>query len=156
MHIHLLAVGTRMPGWVDQGFADYAARLPREWGLRLAEIPAARRGSGGGAARAVAHEGERMLAAIPSAARAVALDEHGAGWSTRDLAQRLADWMRGGTDVALLVGGADGLAPACLERARERWSLSALTLPHGLVRVIVAEQLYRAWTILNRHPYHRA
>jgi 23S rRNA (pseudouridine1915-N3)-methyltransferase len=96
-----------------------------------------------------------MLAALPSGARVVALDEGGDPWRTRDLARRLEGWMRGGSDVALLVGGPDGLAPAVLERADERWCLSGLTLPHALVRVVVAESLYRAWSVLENHPYHR-
>lgn len=172
MKIVLAAVGTRMPGWVDAAFADYAKRLPAACRLELREVPAARRGAGKGRAggsaagrRAVAapepepepvrREGEGLLRAAPAGARLVALDEGGAAWSSAELAERLAGWLAGGRDVALLAGGPDGLARACLERAELRWSLSPLTFPHALVRVIVAEQLWRAWSILERHPYHR-
>src|SRR5690606_28040779 len=109
------------------------------------------------AAQAVADEGERMLAAVPAGAHVVALDEHGAAWSTAELARRLEHWSGlGSSAVCFLIGGPDGLAPACLARARERWSLSALTLPHGLVRIVAAEALYRAVSLLEGHPYHRA
>lgn len=144
-----------MPGWVDAGYDDYARRLPAECSLHLVEVPLARRTRTGDPRRALAREGELLLKAVPDGAAVVALDERGAGWRTRDIAQRLSRWMQEGRDVALLVGGPDGLAPACLERARARWSLSPLTLPHGLVRIIVAEQIYRAWSLLHHHPYHR-
>ncbi len=155
MQIHLIAVGTRMPGWVDEGFKEYAKRLPRECSLRLVEIPLGRRPKSGDVSRAIGEEGERMLAAIPKGARVVALEVDGRSWSTGDLAGQLDGWLGSGQDVALLVGGPDGLAPACQERAQQRWSLSALTLPHPLVRVLLAEQLYRAWTVYKGHPYHR-
>ncbi len=156
MRIHLLAVGSRMPRWVDAGYEDYARRLPRECSLHLVEIPLVRRTRTGDPRRAREREGERLLRAIPDGARVVALDEGGAGWRTRDVARRLSRWMLEGRDLALLVGGPDGLARACQERAEARWSLSPLTLPHGLVRIIVAEQMYRAWSLLHHHPYHRA
>ncbi len=155
MHLYLIAVGTRMPGWVQAAYEDYARRLPAQFGLRLVEVPAVRAAKGSPAARRIAREGERQLAAVPRGATVVALDEAGAAWSTRDLARQLASWQARGRDVALLVGGADGLAPACREGASASWSLSRLTLPHALVRVIVAEQVYRAWSLLNKHPYHR-
>ncbi len=155
MQIQLIAVGTRMPGWVDEGFKEYAKRLPRECSLRLVEIPLGRRPKSGDVSRAMAEEGERMLAAIPKGALVVALEVDGRSWSTEDLAGQLDGWLGSGQDVALLVGGPDGLAPACQERAQQRWSLSALTLPHPLVRVLLAEQLYRAWTVYKGHPYHR-
>ena len=161
LKIVLAAVGTRMPGWVDAGFEAYAKRLPRACRLTLREVPTAYRGAagrkGGGApAASVRREGEGLLRAVPSGARVVALDERGTVWSTADLAERLEAWLADGRDTALLAGGPDGLAPACRERADLTWSLSPLTFPHGLVRVIVAEQLWRAWSLLNRHPYHRA
>ena len=156
MRIHLISVGHRVPGWVAQGYAEYAKRLPPECTLQLTEIPAGRRGKGRSAQRAVADEGGRMLKAIPARSRVVALDMAGQAWSTEQLARRLAVWMAGGSDLALLVGGPDGLDRACLQRAGERWSLSPLTFPHPLVRVILAEQLYRAWSLLQGHPYHRA
>jgi 23S rRNA (pseudouridine1915-N3)-methyltransferase len=155
VRIHLIAVGTRMPRWVGDGYHEYARRLPKAASLHLVEIASGPRSKAGSPARALAAEGRRLLAAIPSGARVVALDERGAAWSTRALAARLQRWMQGGRDVALLVGGPDGLAECVLARADARWSLSTLTLPHGLVRVVVAEQLYRAWTVLDHHPYHR-
>lgn len=155
MQIHLLAVGTRMPDWVTQGYEEFAKRLPPECRLRLVEIPAGKRGKGADLNRLIKEEGERMLAAIPKGARVIALDVQGDAWATAQLAQRLDEWRHDGRDIALLVGGPDGLAPPCLERAAERWSLSKLTFPHPLVRIVIAEQLYRAWSILQNHPYHR-
>jgi 23S rRNA (pseudouridine1915-N3)-methyltransferase len=155
MRIHLIAVGKRLPDWMNAGFDAYAKRLPRDW-LRLTEVATARRGAGPGTAeRARRHEGERMLAAIPPAARPIALDESGRTLDTRAISQRMSGWMHAGDDVALLIGGPDGLAPACLAIAAEVWSLSRLTFPHGLARIIIAEQLYRAWSLLQHHPYHR-
>lgn len=156
MHIHLIAVGQRMPGWVRAGFEEYVTRLPPSLTLRLTELPLGDRGKGSDPQRALAQQGRKMAAAIPVRARVVALDVKGSRWSTEDLAERLTAWMGDGRDVALIVGGPDGVSPPCLARADERWSLSALTFPHMLVRVIVAEQLYRAWTITTNHPYHRA
>lgn len=155
MHIHLIAIGTRMPDWVDRGFHEYVRRLPKECRLRLVEIPAGQRGKGADPLRCVQTEGERMLAALPRYARVVALDVKGRQWSTEELAEVLGDWLLLGSDVALLVGGPDGLAPAVLQRADARWSLSRLTLPHMLVRVVIAEQIYRSTSILKSHPYHR-
>jgi len=156
MRIHFLAVGQRVPDWVERGYQDFARRLPPECRLHLTEIAAARRTKGADTDRLRAAEGERLLAALPRDAYAVALEVGGASWSTAQLAARLAAWMQGGRDVALLVGGPDGLAPECLRRADALWSLSALTLPHALVRIVVAEQIYRAWTLYKGHPYHRA
>ena len=154
MRLRLVAVGTRMPGWVDDGFNEYAGRMPRECRLELREVALGRRSRGADTARAVSTEGERLLAASEGCLR-VCLDVRGAAVDTAGLSRRLAGWLQDGQDVALLVGGPDGLAPECLGAARWRWSLSPLTLPHGLVRVLVAEQLYRAWTVLSGHPYHR-
>lgn len=156
MNIHLIAVGERMPAWVQQGYAEYAKRLPPECALRLIEIAPGRRSKGSDPARAIQEEGERMLAALPKGALVVALDERGREWSTLELAGQLRNWLQDGRDVALLVGGPDGLAPPCRSRAAQAWSLSRLTLPHPLVRIVVAEQLYRAWSVLQNHPYHRA
>lgn len=155
MRIHLLAVGERMPAWVDRGYEEFARRLPPECALRLVPIRPGRRSKGADIARLVAGEGERLLAAVPPGALVVALDVRGAAWSTEALAGRLAGWLGDGRDVALMVGGPDGLAPHCRERADLAWSLSPLTLPHALVRIVVAEQVYRAWTICRGHPYHR-
>ncbi len=156
LRLHLIAAGDRPPRWVAEGFDDYARRLVGDVTLRLVEVDVARRVKGADVARAVADEGKRMLAAVPPTARVVALAVEGQAWSTDDVVARLATWTTDGRDVALLVGGPDGLAPACLARAEDRWSLGPLTLPHMLVRVIVAEALYRAWTVRARHPYHRA
>jgi 23S rRNA (pseudouridine1915-N3)-methyltransferase len=156
MRIHFLAVGQRVPGWVEQGYEDFARRLPPECRLVLTEIAAARRTKNSEPGSLRAAEGERLLAALPRGAQVVALDVRGTAWSTEQLAGRLAGWMQAGRDVALLAGGPDGLAPECLQRADATWSLSALTLPHALVRIVVAEQIYRAWTIYAGHPYHRA
>lgn len=156
MRIRLVAVGTRMPGWVGEGFSEYAKRLPRECSLELIEIPVSKRRKQLTAEQARAEEGRQMLAAIPGDCHVVALDVKGKAWSTEQLADRLRDWMGSGRNVALLVGGPDGLHRDCLDRADQCWSLSALTYPHALVRVILAEQLYRAWSITVGHPYHRS
>lgn len=156
MRLHLLAVGTRLPAWINAGMAEYANRLPADYHWTLHEIPVSKRGKSTDLARAVREEGARMLAAIPPHAEVITLEVAGRAWSTEQLAEALADWQQGGRDIALCIGGPDGLAPEVRERASRRWSLSPLTLPHGLVRVIVTEQLYRAWSILNNHPYHRA
>jgi 23S rRNA (pseudouridine1915-N3)-methyltransferase len=155
MYVHLIAVGTRMPHWVKTGFADYASRLPRECRLKLIEIPAGRRNKHSQIERVLREEGERILAAIPSGARIVALDVEGQQWSTDQFVKRLDTWLKEGLDLALLVGGPEGLASTCLTHAEMVWSVSKLTFPHPLVRIIVAEQLYRAWSILRHHPYHR-
>lgn len=156
MRIHLLAVGTRMPSWVVEGYREYTRRLPRECSLHLVEIPPAKRHKSLTAEQARQQEGQALLAALPKDCNVVALDVRGKPWSTETLAAQLDDWLLSGRDVALLVGGPDGLSDACLERADQRWSLSALTYPHALVRIVLAEQLYRAWTISTGHPYHRS
>lgn len=155
MNIHLIAIGTRMPAWVDSGYEEYAKRLPRECRLNLIEIAPEKRFKKPDITRIKSRECQRLTAAIPSGAQVLALDEHGKSWNTRQLAKRLSDWLAGGRNIALLVGGPDGLDPDCLDRADERWSLSPLTLPHPLVRVILAEQIYRAWSLHQGHPYHR-
>lgn len=156
MHLHLIAVGKRMPRWVTAGFDDYARRLPAQLALRLVEIPPAARTSGKAARDGMREEAERIQRARPALAHTVVLDERGQQWSSEELSQRLRRWMQAGRDVAFIVGGADGVDASLKKQADELWSLSPLTLPHALVRVVIAEQLYRAWTLLNRHPYHRA
>lgn len=155
MNIHLVAVGTRMPGWIREGYEEYAKRLPRECALKLLEIAPERRTSKANISRIRKAECERLLDAVPPGCLRVALDERGGNWSTRELAARIDGWLADGRDVSLLVGGPDGLDEDCLKRAELRWSLSPLTLPHTLVRVVVAEQIYRAWSLLQGHPYHR-
>jgi len=145
-----------MPDWVESAAREYTKRMPTTCTLQITEIAAFRGSQSTPPETRKRQEAERLLTAIPGGARVIALDEHGKQWNSANLARRLQDWMLSGDEVALLVGGADGLDPACLERAEMSWSLSDLTLPHAMVRVIVAEQLYRAWTILNNHPYHRA
>jgi len=156
MNIHLIAVGEKMPRWVQDGYGEYAKRLPAECALKLVEIAPGKRGKNADIARAMRDEGERMLAAIPKGARVIALEVNGREWATEQLATQLEGWLGGGQDIALLVGGPEGLADDCRQRAHQLWSLSPLTLPHPLVRVLLAEQLYRAWSILRGHPYHRA
>jgi len=153
--IRLIAVGERMPAWVDAGVADYTRRLPRGWTLAVEEVDRPRRARQDSPSQRQAHEGERLLARCPQDAMIVALDPRGEPWTTRQLADHLASWRQAYAGVALLVGGPDGLSRACLEASHRHWSLSPLTLPHGLVRVIVAEQMYRAWSLLHHHPYHR-
>ncbi|MDE1885673.1 MAG: 23S rRNA (pseudouridine(1915)-N(3))-methyltransferase RlmH [Xanthomonadaceae bacterium] len=152
MRAYLIAVGERMPAWVQQGWAEYAKRLSRELPLQLVEISTKSRDP----ARTITEEGAALLAAIPKGAHTVALDGRGKPWSSEELAQQLARWRMQGKDLAFLVGGADGLAPDVFARADQRWSLGPLTLPHPLVRIVVAEQLYRAASLLANHPYHRA
>jgi 23S rRNA (pseudouridine1915-N3)-methyltransferase len=156
MLIRVIAVGTRMPAWVESGIAEYRKRLPPEIQFDIREIALAQRGKNADLVRAMQQEGEGMLAAIGARDHVIALDVKGKTFSTEQFATQLAQWQQQGDAVSILVGGPDGLAPACLERAQQRWSLSALTLPHPLVRVLFAEQLYRAWSINSNHPYHRA
>lgn len=155
MQIHLIAVGSKMPEWVTEGFDEFSKRLPGECSLKLVEIPAGKRGKNADIVRLTREEGERTLAAIPKGSLVVALDVKGRPWSTEQLSQQLKGWLEGGRDVALMIGGPEGLADSCRARADALWSLSPLTFPHPLVRIVVAEQLYRAWSILQNHPYHR-
>jgi 23S rRNA (pseudouridine1915-N3)-methyltransferase len=154
MRLVLIAAGTRLPEWVNAGYEEYAARFTNDYRLELKEIALGQRGAGD-ARQAIAKEGERMLAAIPSGAYVVALQVTGRALSSEQLAQFLEARAQDGRDVAFCIGGPDGLAPQVDERAQLRWSLSALTLPHALARVMVAEALYRAVSIVKRHPYHR-
>ncbi len=155
MRLRVIAVGTRLPGWVAAAFEDYARRLHGPLRVELEELAAARRTASMPAVRATEAEGRRILAALAPRDHVVALDEHGTQFSTSELARWLEERRRSGQDLACIIGGADGLAPAVLARAQRRWSLSRLTLPHGLVRVVLIEQLYRASTLLAGHPYHR-
>jgi len=146
MRIKLIAAGNKMPAWIDQGFDHYNTRLPKEYRLQLREIGLTK---GGGM------DENKMLSAIPKNATVIALAVDGENWSSETLADHLQHWSNAGRDIALLIGGPDGLTPACEQTARQRWSLSALTLPHPLVRIVVVEQIYRAWSQLQGHPYHR-
>ena len=153
--MRLIAAGTRMPAWVDAGFSDYAGRLRGDYRLELVEIPLGQRGRGD-PARAIASEGERMLAAAGDRSAIVALQVGGRALDTEQLARWLEGRARSGQPLAFCIGGPDGLAPGVDARAVLRWSLSPLTLPHGLARVVAAEALYRAVTVLKGQPYHRA
>ena len=155
MKLQLVAVGTRMPAWVCAGFQEYQRRFPRDLPLELVEIPAGKRGKNADIDRILHKEGEQMLAAVGKSARVVTLDIPGRPWTTEQLAEQLTRWQLDCRDTAILIGGPEGLAPACKAAAEQSWSLSPLTLPHPLVRVVAAESLYRAWSINNNHPYHR-
>ena len=155
MRIQLVAVGTKMPAWVEQGYQAYARRFPADMPLQLHEIPAQKRGKNADYHRILDKEGDTCLAAIPKGNRIVTLEVTGKPWDTPALASQLSKWQMDGRDVSLLIGGPEGLAPQCIAASEQKWSLSPLTLPHPLVRVVVAESLYRAWSINNNHPYHR-
>lgn len=155
MRIDLISVGSRMPEWVRQGYEEYSKRLPKECELVLREIAPGKRLKSRGLSRLVQEEGKRMLASVPRDSHVVVLEPTGKEWNSEQLAESLARWQSGGRNVALLVGGPDGLAEACRQRADESWSLSRLTFPHPLARIIVAEQIYRAFSLLCNHPYHK-
>ena len=155
MKLRVLAVGTKMPSWVQEGVREYSKRLPADCALEFVEIPAGHRARNSNSAQAMAQEAEAIYRAIRPQDHLVALDVLGKLWSTERLSEHLADWRMSGRNVALLVGGPDGLAPEILQKVQQRWSLSKLTFPHPLVRIVLAEQLYRAWTLLQGHPYHK-
>jgi 23S rRNA (pseudouridine1915-N3)-methyltransferase len=154
VRLTILSVGHRAPAWIQDGFNEYAKRMPAEARIEVVELkPEERSGTSTDKAKAV--EGERILAALPRGATLIALDERGKSVTTQGLSVMLSQWMRDATQPVFVIGGADGLSDAVRQRADKLISLSALTLPHALVRVVLAEQLYRTWSILARHPYHR-
>lgn len=155
MRVTILSVGHKMPAWIQDGFHEYVRRMPPEIRVELVELKPEERGAGKSAEKAKEIEGERLIAAVPAGATLLALDEKGKAVSTQGLSVMLSAWMRDAVHPAFAIGGADGLSAAVKERADKLVSLSMLTLPHALVRVVLAEQLYRAWSILARHPYHR-
>jgi len=155
MRLQLIATGTKMPSWVESGFQEYARRFPPEMPLELVEIAAGKRTKKADINRLTDAEGEKMLQAVNKQARIVTLEVGGKPWSTQKLSQRLEHWQQDGRDVSFLIGGPEGLSTECQQRSDEQWSLSPLTLPHPLVRIVVAESLFRAWSLLNNHPYHR-
>jgi len=155
MRVTILSVGHKMPAWIQDGFHEYTRRMPPEIRVELVELKPEERGAAKNVARAKAVEGERLIAALPEGGTLLALDERGKSVSTQGLAVMLSEWMRDASRPVFAIGGADGLSEDVVARADKLVSLSALTLPHGLVRVVLAEQLYRAWSILARHPYHR-
>lgn len=144
-----------MPSWITEGYEDYAKRLTDDVRLELVEIAAGKRGKQADLARLTDKEGEAQLAAIGNGDRVIALNVGGKALSTEELSEMLGRWLQEGRNISLLIGGPEGLSPAAVARADQQWSLSPLTLPHPLVRVLLAEQLYRAWTLLKGHPYHR-
>jgi 23S rRNA (pseudouridine1915-N3)-methyltransferase len=155
MKLLILAVGNKMPSWITEGFNEYAKRMPREATITLIEIKPEARNSGKTAAQIMEAEAVRIRTALPSGAFCIALDEHGATPTTKQLTQQMKDWMQQGRDVAFVIGGADGLHDTIKHQAQHLMALSAFTLPHGMVRVILAEQLYRAHSLMHNHPYHR-
>ena len=155
MHIRLLAVGDRQPSWVDEAFSTYSGRLPREWQFRLDLIPTVRRNKNDKSRQAMEAEGELILAKLGQSEQVVLLDECGRQLTSKALAGKLSDWQIDGRDLCFVIGGPDGVADSCKQRADFTWSLSQLTLPHGLARVLFAEQLYRAHSLHTGHPYHR-
>ena len=155
MKLQLIAVGTKMPDWVTTGFQEYVRRFPQDMPLTLTEVAAGKRGKNADIKRILQQEGEKMMAAVPKGNRIVTLEVLGRPWTTEQLATNMNNWQSDGRNVSLLVGGPEGLAPECIAASEQKWSLSPLTLPHPMVRVILAESLYRAWSINNNHPYHR-
>ena len=155
MRIRLISMGARMPQWIDAGYDEYSRRLGQGVTLELTEIPLGRRGKGADISRLQEKEAVQMLSAVGQGDIVVSLEIAGKQWSTEQLATNLGNWLHSGSNISLLVGGPEGLHPSCSERADTVWSLSTLTLPHPLVRVVVAEQVYRAWSILQNHPYHK-
>ncbi len=155
MKIHLISVGNRLPDWADSGTKEYLKRMPASCAVQLVEVPPVVRSKSTPVDRAKEQECARIEAALPKSAWRIICDERGKSWSTAALSTQLGEWLQSGRDVAVVIGGADGTTPALRATADHLWSLSALTLPHPLVRVLLAEQLYRAWSLLNHHPYHR-
>jgi len=156
MQLLVAAVGQRMPSWVTEAWIEYTRRMPQGMAISLREISLAKRSKNADTRRLTAVESKAMYAAMPKNARVIALDVKGQSWSTEKLASRLEQWMGEGRDVGFMIGGPEGIDTRVLQKADDRWSLGPLTLPHPLVRVVLAEQLYRAWTITQNHPYHRA
>lgn len=155
MQLQLIAIGNKMPGWVDTGVREYTRRFPADMPFSVTQIPAQKRGKNADVARILKKEGQLMIEAIPKGNRIVTLEVTGKPWDTHQLAKRMNRWQMDGRNVSLLVGGPEGLAPECIALSEEKWSLSPLTLPHPLVRIVLAESLYRAWSLNTNHPYHR-
>ncbi|NQV87408.1 MAG: 23S rRNA (pseudouridine(1915)-N(3))-methyltransferase RlmH [Woeseiaceae bacterium] len=155
MHIRLLAVGDRQPSWVDEAFGIYVGRYPREWKFRLDTIPTVHRNKNDKSQQAMEAEGELILAKLQTTEQVVLLDERGKSLSSQEFADRLSEWQADGRDLCFVIGGPDGVSDAVRQRADRLWSLSKLTLPHGMARALLSEQLYRAWSLQSGHPYHR-
>ncbi len=155
MKLLILAVGHKMPEWVAAGFSEYSRRMPREARIELIEIKPEPRTSGKATSQLLEAEAKRILAALPQNTICIALDEHGSSWTTKQLSDRMRQWMTEGHDVAFIIGGADGLHESVKKSSQQLLALSTMTLPHAMVRVLLAEQLYRAHSLLCNHPYHR-
>lgn len=155
MRLVIVAVGNKMPAWVAAGFNEYAKRMPREARVELIEIKPEKRSAGKNVGQILAAERDRVTAATPGNSLVIALDEHGRECTTGELARKFSGWLGNGRDVTFIIGGADGLHKDIKDRAHELLALSSMTLPHGLARVLLAEQLYRAMSIIQHHPYHR-
>ncbi len=155
MQINLITIGKRMPSWIEEGFQTYAKRMPHQCSLKLIEIEMQKRHKNSDISQIIEQEGKQLLAATTVKDYLIALDADGKQFDTTQLADQMQAWLNEGSNISLLIGGPDGLSKECLEKAKMIWSLSKLTFPHPLVRVIVAEQIYRAWSILSHHPYHR-
>lgn len=156
MKIRLLTITHKIPSWIQEGYEDYAKRMPASCSLELIEIPAEKRAVNTDIKRIIEREGEKMMQVIKPQHFVIALDVKGKLWTTEELASQLESWQQDGCNIDLLIGGPDGLAEVCLQKARQTWSLSTLTFPHHLVRILIAEQLYRALSIIKKHPYHRS
>ncbi len=155
MRIHLIAVGKKMPEWVNSGYLEFSKRMPPELQINLIEITPSVRNKTTPIEKNIKEEGERIHSAIPSNSRLIVLDEKGKNFSSVDLSKKMESWLPMGQDISIVIGGADGVDNVIKQQAVEKWSLSSFTLPHALVRVVIAEQLYRGWSILKGHPYHR-
>ena len=155
MRLRLIAVGQKTPAWIEAGFQTYYERFPPHFSLELIEIPAEKRAKNANITRIIQAEGDKILQVIKPSTDVIALEVKGSLWSTEKLALHLKNWQRVGKNIDFIIGGTDGLAPTCLQRANFKWSLSPLTFPHALVRILVIEQIYRAMCILQNHPYHR-
>jgi 23S rRNA (pseudouridine1915-N3)-methyltransferase len=155
MRVHLIAVGKKMPEWINSGHAEFSKRMPPEMQINLIEITPSARNKSTATKKSIKEEGERIQSAIPANSRLIVLDEKGKNFSSIELSKKMESWLPMGQDISIVIGGADGTDPLIKQQADEAWSLSSFTLPHALVRVVIAEQLYRAWSILQGHPYHR-
>lgn len=155
MKIHLLAVGKKMPEWINTGFSEFSKRLPPELQINLLEITPSIRKKSTPIEKNIKEEGKRIQSAIPTNSKLIILDEKGKSFSSVELSKKMEKWLPQGQDISIIIGGTDGIDDQIKKQANETWSLSAFTYPHALVRVIIAEQLYRAWSILKGHPYHR-
>lgn len=155
MNIEIVAVGTKEPDWVTSGVKEYQKRLPRDWQINIRELNVSKRHKGEPAEKHISDEGKRMMSMLNTDGRIIAMDSRGSNWSTLELSKKFEAWQYDYKQVQFLVGGPDGLSEECLSTAHESWALSRLTFPHFIVRILLAEQIYRAWSVLNNHPYHK-